>query len=85
MIQTCCQLVLQSSTEQWGQHYDPNSVALHWCWVTAELCEQPIPIDELAMTRTCCKSVLQSSTEQWGLYYDLNRVALHWCWPFFHS
>ncbi len=48
-------------------HSAKSSVALHWCWVTAQLCTQRITIGVLAMTQACCQLVLQSSTEQWGI------------------
>ncbi len=62
------------------QHFANNSVALHWCWVTAHLYEQQIFVGVIAVIKACRQRVLQSSTEQWGLYYDLNSVAVHWCW-----
>ena len=37
VTQACYQSVLQSSTEQWGMHFALTSVAVNWCWVTADL------------------------------------------------
>ena len=36
--------VLQSSTEEWGLQLALNRAAVHWCWVIAHLCEEPISI-----------------------------------------
>ena len=84
MIQACCKPVLQSSTEQWGLELAKNSVAVHWCWVTAHLYEEQIFIGVIAVIQACCKPVLQSSNEQWGLHFALNSVAVHWCWVTAH-
>ncbi|DBB15890.1 TPA: hypothetical protein ACH3X3_003529, partial [Trebouxia sp. C0006] len=40
--QASCELLLQSSTEQWGLLFAQTSAAEHWCWVTAHLYEQQI-------------------------------------------
>ncbi len=76
----CCEPVLQSNTEQWGLHVALKRAAMHWCWVTAHLCEQHISIGVTAVAQGCFQPVLQSSTEQWGLHVALNRAAVHWCW-----
>ncbi len=31
VTQACCELVLQSSTEQWGMHFALSSAAQHCC------------------------------------------------------
>ena len=84
MIQACCKPVLHSSTKQWRLHFAKNSVAVHWCWVTAHLYKEHIFIGVIAVIQACCKPVLQSSTEQWGLHFALNSVAVHWCWVTAH-
>ena len=61
-----------------------NSVAVHWCWVTAHLYEEQISIAVFAVTQACCEPVLQSSPEQWGMLFAKNSVALHWCWVTAH-
>ena len=66
--QACCELVLQSSTEQWGIRFAQTSAAEHWCWVTAHLYEQQIFIGAIAVPQACCELVLQSSTEAGGVF-----------------
>ena len=78
VIQACCKPVLQSSTELWALHFAKNSVAVHWCWVTAHLYDQQSFIGVIAVIHASCKPVLQSSTEQWGLHFALNSDAVHW-------
>ena len=63
MRQTCCEPVLQSSTEQRGMHFAQISAAVHCCWLTEHLYEEQISIGVIAMRQTCCEPVLQSSTE----------------------
>jgi len=36
VTQGCCEPVLQSSPEQCRVPFTKNSVAVHWCWVTAQ-------------------------------------------------
>jgi len=62
---TCCQAVLQSTNEQWEQHFAQGSAATPWCWATADLHEEQIFIGVIAMAPTCCQAVLQSTNEQW--------------------
>ena len=52
-----CEPVVQSSTEQWGVQFCKTSVAVHWCWATAQLCEQQIFIGAIAVTQGCCEPV----------------------------
>ena len=40
VTQGCRQAVLQSSAEQWEQHFAQGSAAVHWSWVTAHLYDQ---------------------------------------------
>ncbi len=61
-----------------------NSVAVHWCWVTAHLYEEQISMSIIALTYTCCGPDLHSSPEQWGLLFAKNGVAVHWCWVTAH-
>jgi len=80
VAQACCEPVLQSSTEQWEQHFAQGSAAVHWCWVTAHLYVEQILIGVTAVTQACCQAVLQSSTEQWGMQFASTSVAVHLCW-----
>ena len=57
-----------------------TSVAVHWCWVIAHLCEQQMSMGVIAVTQACKEPVLQSSTEQWDLHFALNLVAVLCCW-----
>ena len=41
-----------------------SSVARHWCWTTAHLCQEQISIGVFAATQACCQPVLHSSSEQ---------------------
>ena len=63
VTQTCCEPVLQSSTEQWGMHFAQISAAVHSSWLTAHLYEEEISTGVIAKTQACCELVLQSSTE----------------------
>ena len=49
VIQACCKPVLLSSSDQWALHFPLISVAVHWCWVTAHLCEEQIFIGVFAV------------------------------------
>jgi hypothetical protein len=75
----CYELVLQSSTEQWGLHFALNRAAVHWCWVTAHLYEEQISLGVTAVLSACCGPVLQSSTAEWGLHFALTSAAVQWC------
>ncbi len=66
VTQACCELVLQSSTEQWGMHYAQTSLTLHLSWLPAHLYEEQTSIGAIAVTQACCEPVLQSSTAQVG-------------------
>ena len=85
VTQTCCEPVLQSSTEQWGMHFAQTSAAVHLSWLTAHLYEEQISIGVIAVTQTCCEPVLQSSTEQWGMHLPrsvlqcIRAGSLHTC------
>ncbi len=57
---------------------------MHWCWVSAHMCEQHISIGVTAVAQGCCEPVLQSNTEQWGLHVALKRAAMHRCWVTAH-
>ena len=81
----CCKPVLQSSTEQWGLQFALNSVAVHWCWLTAHLYEEQMSLGVVAVVPACCKPVLHRRTEQWALQFALNSVAVHWCWVTAHQ
>ena len=61
--QACCELVLQSSTEQRGMHFALSSAALHSCWLTAHLNKGQVFAGVFAKTQACSEPVLQSSTE----------------------
>jgi len=54
---------LHSSSCQWQMHSAKNSIALHWCWVTAQLYEQQMFTGVSAVTQFCWQLVLHSSTE----------------------
>jgi len=75
---------LQSSPEQGGMPFAKDSVALHWCWITAHLYEEQISIGAVAVTQACCEPDLHNSTEQWGMLFANNSVAVHWCWVTAH-
>ena len=68
MTQTCCELGLQSSTEQWGMCFAQTSAAVHFCCLTANLYEEQISLGVIAVTQTCCEPGLQSSTQQGSLH-----------------
>ena len=79
----CCELVLQSSTEQCVGHFAKTSAAVHWWWVTAHLYEQHNFVGVIALTQGC-EPVLQSSTEHWGLHFAKISDAAHWWWVTAH-
>ena len=83
VTEACCQAVLQSGTEQWGMRFALTSVAVHMCWVTADLYGQQIFIGVIAVTQGCCQAVLQSSTEQWGMQVALTSGAIFCAQPMF--
>ena len=80
VTQGCCQAVLQSSTEQWEEHFAQGSAAVHWCWNTAHLYDQQIFMGAIAVTQGCCQAVLQSSTEERGVHFAQGSAAVHWWW-----
>ena len=84
VTQGYCEAVLQSSTEQLEQHFAKNSVAVHWCWITAHLYDQQIFTGANAVTQGCCQAVLQSSTEQWEQHFAQGSAAVHYCWVTAH-
>ena len=63
VTQTCCEPVLQSSTEQWGMYFALSSAVLHTIWLTAHLYKGQVFTGVIAKTQACCELVLQSSTE----------------------
>jgi len=77
VAQGCCELVLQSSTEQQGSYFALTSVAVHLCCITAHLYEEQTSINAIAVAQGCCEPVLQSSTEQQGSCFALTSVAIN--------
>ncbi len=65
---------------KWETRFALNTVPVHWCWVTAHLCEEQMSTCVTAVSQACCQPVLQSSSEQREIHFALNRVAVHWCW-----
>ena len=59
-----------------------SSVALHCCWVTAHLYQQPISLGVFAVAQACCQPLLHSSTEQGAI--AKSSLALHCCWATAH-
>ena len=59
-----------------------SSVALHCCWVTAHLYQQPISLGVFAVAQACCQPGLHSSTEQGAI--AKSSLALHCCWATAH-
>ncbi len=51
VAQACCEPGLQSSSEQWGSDFALTNAALHWCCITAHLCEKQISIGVTAVTQ----------------------------------
>ena len=60
----CCKPVLQGSTELWGLQFASNSVAVHWCWDTADLCEQQILIGVSAVSHCLLQACLAEAPKQ---------------------
>ena len=58
-----------------------STLALHWCWTTAHLCQEQISIGVFAATQACCQPVLHSSSEQGATVLCQKR---HWCWATAH-
>ena len=79
MARDCCQLVLQSSTEQQGMPFALKSAAVLLCSMTAHLFEQPNFTGVTQIAKHCCQPVLQSSTEQQGMPFALRSVAMLVC------
>ncbi len=80
VTQACCEVLLQSSTEQWRLHFALTSAAVHFLCVTAHLYEEQMSIGVSAVTQACCEVLLQSSTEQWRLHFALISAAVHFFW-----
>ena len=85
VTQTCCEPVLQSSTEHRGMHSALTSAAVHFCCLTAHLYEEQVSIAVTAVTPACSEPVLQSNTDRremhaWGTHFAKTSAALHWCW-----
>ena len=80
MTQTCCEPVLQSSTEECRKQFALTSAAVHGSWFTAHLYEEHNSIGVTAETQSCSGPVLQSSTEQCGMHLALTSAAVHWYW-----
>ena len=59
-----------------------SSVALHCCWVTAHLYQQPISLGVFAVAQACCQPLFHSSTEQGAI--AKSSLALHCCWATAH-
>ncbi len=77
--QFCCQLGLQGSTEQWGSCLAMTSTGVHWCCITAHLCEDQVSIGVIAETQASRELGLQSSNEQWGSCLAMTSTEVHWC------
>ena len=78
VTQARCEPILQSSTGRLGIHLILSRAAEHWCWVTADLYEEPIMIGAFAVTQACCQPVLQGSTGHW-MHLILSSAPEHWC------
>ncbi len=57
-----------------------TSAAVHWCCITAHLCEDQVSIGVIAVTQASWELGLQSSTEQWGKHFAQTSAAVHFCW-----
>jgi len=55
-----------------------TSAAVHWCCITAHLCEEQVSIGVIPVARACCEAILKSSTEQQGSYFALTSAAVVW-------
>ena len=77
VTQASCEPVLQRSTKQWGMQFALPSAAVHFCCVTAHLCEAHISVGVIAVTQASCEGIMQSNTEQWGMQFALPSVAVH--------
>ena len=53
-----------------------SSVALHCCWVTAHLYQQPISLGVFAVAQACCQPLFHSSTEQGANFQEQCGTAL---------
>ena len=76
VAQSCCEPVLQSSTEQQGSWFALTSAAVLWCCITEHLCEEETCRGLTAVAQACCEPVLQSSIEQQGSYFALTSAAV---------
>ena len=65
MARTCCQAVVQSTTEEWDQDLAQGSAAVPCCWVTTDLYEKQIFIGVIAVAPAFRQAVLQSTIGQW--------------------
>ena len=50
-------------------HFAKSTLALHWCWTTAHLCQEQISTGVFAAKQGCCQPVLHSSTEQGAIAF----------------
>jgi len=57
VAQSCCEPVLQSSTEQQASCSAMTSAAVHWCCITAHLYEEQISIGVTVVAQSCCEHV----------------------------
>ena len=55
---------MQSSTEQQGSLFALTSAAVHWCCITAPLCEEQIFIGVIAVAQACSAAVEMMSTDR---------------------
>ena len=64
VTQTCCEPVLQSSTEQWGMHFAQISAAVHSSWLTAHLYKGQVSTGAIARHKPAlslfCRAALNS-------------------------
>ena len=56
VTQACCEPVVQCTTDQWGLHFAQTNAAVHFCWLTAQLYEEPISSSgqNAVSTVQCC-------------------------------
>ena len=51
VTQTCCEPVLQSTTEQWGMYFALTSAAVHVYWLSAHLYKEQVSIGVIAVAQ----------------------------------
>ncbi len=86
VTKTCCEPVLQSSTEQWELHFALTRHAVHWCCLTANLYEQQTSIFGVAVAQKpavslFCRAALNSgecNLPKTLLQYN-SAASLHTC------